>query len=63
MTDWKIQQSDLFGPRAPKIVLPEHLRAPARALLEVLLAEAVGKSGGENETMQAREANHEQDHH
>jgi hypothetical protein len=32
-------------------------------LLEVLLAEAVGKSGGENETMQAREANHEQDHH
>ena len=44
MKQRRIQQSDLFDTAPPKIELSTLQRAEARALLEVLLAEAIGKT-------------------
>jgi hypothetical protein len=58
MKQQRVQQSGLFDTVPPKIELSALQRAEVRALLEVLLVEAIGESRVAAETKQ-REASHD----
>lgn len=59
MKQRRIQQSDLFHAAAPSIELAALQRAEARALLEVLLVEAIGETRMAVEATQ-REIGHDE---
>jgi len=59
MKQRRIQQSDLFDTAPPSIELVALQRAEARALLEVLLVEAIGETRMADEARQ-REVSHDE---
>jgi hypothetical protein len=58
MKQRRVQQSDLFDTAPPSIELPALQRVEARALLEVLLAEAIGETRMADKAKQ-REVGHD----